>query len=216
MVGNRGAKKPRKAQRREVRKSRARAAPINKSKRKPKPKPNPSERSRAVRGRRRVNLYCGNNRMASVLRDGSSRLGSNHECLRKGFGTGKYVLDGPCEEYYDPIDTRRYWCGSGDPPDGYLRGAAHICFRKGVGAGISARCNGDSGRPGGAGGGGRPSGAGRGGRPGGAGGGGRPGGAGGGGRPGGGLITDSGGATRMTRSKRGIMIRYNAVTTTAY
>ena len=80
---------------------------------------------------------CVGNRLDPRLVRGTHVLGSKYQCLRKGFGTGshlpydpKYLLD------YEPVDPRRFYCGTKDLPEGYFAdGSPAICFRKGLGAG---------------------------------------------------------------------------------
>ena len=86
-----------------------------------------------------MNIYCGNNRLAPELQNGSSTLGTRHQCLKKGFGIGLHKPVPPGYRGYEPIDTTKYFCGNGDIlPDSYdLLGSPSACLRKGIGAGMA-------------------------------------------------------------------------------
>ena len=87
-------------------------------------------------------IYCGNNHNSLELKRGKV-IGTRYKCFQKGIGVGKYVL--PLDpEYagdYDPIDTRKIYCGNKSrlPPEYHIMGNNGICFRKGVGVGRSLK-----------------------------------------------------------------------------
>ena len=82
-----------------------------------------------------MNTYCGNNRLEPSVLNGTRRIGTRYECLKKGFGIGKTLprMDG----LYEAIDERTYYCGNANRlPNGYdLMGSPSICLRKGIGNG---------------------------------------------------------------------------------
>jgi len=83
-------------------------------------------------------IYCGNNKKSPQLKKtrGKPRveIGTRYECFQKGFGIG-YNQPAFIGEY-EPIDTRRYYCGKGELPEGYHDyGTLFQCFAKGVGVG---------------------------------------------------------------------------------
>ena len=87
-------------------------------------------------------MYCGNNRLHPDLLNGTKRLGSRHECLKRGVRVG--VSLSPERSYagrYEHIDNTRIYCGNSSRlPDGYDRiGALFECHRIGVGRGKSIR-----------------------------------------------------------------------------
>ena len=90
-------------------------------------------------------VYCGNNRKASVLLDGSERVGRPSECIQRGFGAALHqpVEDvqafvrthgGPYEKLIDP----QLWFKNKAPPPGAQRAIIPMCFQKGWGAGTAA------------------------------------------------------------------------------
>jgi hypothetical protein len=90
--------------------------------------------------------YCGNNRNHISLTSGTHVQGTNHQCLRKGIGVGYHLpydaaFDPAISPPYDPIDTRRYYCGNANAvPAGYFAmGSASKCMQIGVGVGKSQR-----------------------------------------------------------------------------
>lgn len=83
-------------------------------------------------------IYCGNNSLHPDLLNGTKRIGSRYECMKKGIGTG---LNMPYDEEfnnpYEPIDDTKIFCGDKNIlPEGYDRfGNAPQCLQKGVGIG---------------------------------------------------------------------------------
>ena len=55
--------------------------------------------------------YCGNNSRDAGLRDGTKTLGTRYSCLQKGIGLGKNQPYDPSYMDYEPIDTRKIYCG---------------------------------------------------------------------------------------------------------
>lgn len=97
-------------------------------------------------------LYCGNNRLAPGVRDGTKRLGDRYSCLRKGVGVGLNLpLDPEFAGPYEPIDNTKYYCGKATQlPDGYDRfGSLPKCFQTGVGTGKRLLATGQREGPGG-------------------------------------------------------------------
>lgn len=88
-----------------------------------------------------MNTYCGNNRLEPSVLNGSRRIGTRTECLKKGFGVGLSLprVDNP----YEAIDDRSYYCGNRNTlPRNYdLMGSPSICLRKGIGAGRASSTN---------------------------------------------------------------------------
>jgi len=85
-----------------------------------------------------MNLYCGNNRRHSTLRDGTARIGTRYECLKKGIGVGiNLPYDPEFHRRFVPIDARKIWCGVDDelPASYSILGSRGMCFTKGVGMG---------------------------------------------------------------------------------
>jgi len=85
-----------------------------------------------------MNIYCGNNQLHSGLTNGTSRIGSRYQCLRKGIGLGRSLpydkdYDGP----FQPIDNTKIYCGNDNVlPPGYDRlGNNSTCLQKGVAIG---------------------------------------------------------------------------------
>ena len=69
-----------------------------------------------------ANIYCGNSANYPGLKNGSYRIGSNYECLRKGIGIGKNLpYDKNFSLPYKPIDNRKFYCGKSKIlPAGYF------------------------------------------------------------------------------------------------
>lgn len=89
-----------------------------------------------------MNIYCGNNNSHPPLQMGELQIGTRYRCLRKGIGRGFYLpYDPKYTSDYDPIDTRKIYCGDKDNlPEGYDRlGSLHACLQKGVGIGKRKR-----------------------------------------------------------------------------
>ena len=83
-------------------------------------------------------MYCGNNRLNSGLLDGSVRLGTRYDCLKKGIITGiNLPYDPEYSSEYDPIDDTKIYCGNKNRlPENYdMFGNLPGCLRKGVGIG---------------------------------------------------------------------------------
>ena len=94
---------------------------------------------------RKARVYCGNSRKASVLLDGTERVGRPSECIQRGFGAALHqpVKDveafvrahgGPYEKLIDP----QLWFKNSEPPHGMQRATLPMCFQKGWGAGTAA------------------------------------------------------------------------------
>jgi hypothetical protein len=84
------------------------------------------------------NIYCGNNALHPDLLNGTKRMGTRYECMRKGVGTGLNLpYDEEFNNDYEPIDDRKIFCGDRNIlPEGYDRfGNAPQCLQKGVGIG---------------------------------------------------------------------------------
>ena len=90
-------------------------------------------------------LYFRNLRKASVLLDGSERVGRPSECIQRGFGDALHqpVEDveafvrthgGPYEKLIDP----QLWFKNKAPPPCVQRATLPMCFQKGWGAGTTA------------------------------------------------------------------------------
>ena len=90
-------------------------------------------------------VYCGNSRKASVLLDGTERVGRPSECIQRGFGAALHQLvedveafvrmhSGPYEKLIDP----QLWFKNSEPPHGMQRATLPMCFQKGWGAGTAA------------------------------------------------------------------------------
>jgi len=92
-----------------------------------------------------TNIYCGNNMNSPELGrrrrngKGGKVIGTKYGCFKKGIGVGLYVLplDPEYSGDYQPIDTRKIYCGTKERlPNGYqIMGNNGLCFRKGVGVG---------------------------------------------------------------------------------
>jgi len=87
-----------------------------------------------------IPVYCGNNRLDLEVQSGRQVLGTRHKCLKKGFGTGYYVV-APNRSLilpYEPLVNDKFYCGNRNAlPNGYTRfGTLSQCFSKGVGAGM--------------------------------------------------------------------------------
>ena len=80
-------------------------------------------------------MYCGNNKLDPRITNGTLKIGTRFECLRKGVGVGLHQE--PYKEEFVPIYKERIYCGNKDKlPDGYDRfGSLSQCFQKGVGVG---------------------------------------------------------------------------------
>ena len=85
-----------------------------------------------------MDIYCGNNQLNSGLVNGTSRIGTRYQCLRKGIGLGRSLpydkdYDGP----FQPIDPTKIYCGNeNNLPPGYDRlGNNATCLQKGVAIG---------------------------------------------------------------------------------
>jgi len=85
-----------------------------------------------------MDIYCGNNQLNSGLINGTSRIGTRYQCLRKGIGLGRSLpydkdYDGP----FQPIDPTKIYCGNDNAlPAGYDRlGSNATCLQKGVAIG---------------------------------------------------------------------------------
>ena len=90
-------------------------------------------------------IYCGNNKKARELLDGSERVGRPSECIQKGFGSALHQpvhdvaaflrkFDGPYEKLIDP----HLWYKNSEPPPGMQRCTLPMAFQKGWGAGTAA------------------------------------------------------------------------------
>lgn len=83
-------------------------------------------------------MYCGNNRLAV----GNRRIGTRHECLKRGVGIGMNLPPDP--DYargYEPIVDRKLYCGNRSQlPAGYRAfGTNTECLQMGVGIGKRMR-----------------------------------------------------------------------------
>ena len=94
---------------------------------------------------RKAKPYCGNNKKASGLLDGSERVGRPSECIQRGFGAALHqpvenveafvrMHSGPYEKLIDP----QLWFKNSEPPHGMQRATLPMCFQKGWGAGTAA------------------------------------------------------------------------------
>ena len=94
---------------------------------------------------RKAKPYCGNNKKASGLLDGSERVGRPSECIQRGFDTALHqpvenveafvrMHSGPYEKLIDP----QLWFKNSEPPHGMQRATLPMCFQKGWGAGTAA------------------------------------------------------------------------------
>ena len=97
------------------------------------------------RKNKKSRVYCGNNRKAEVLLNGSERIGRPSECIQRGFGAALHqpvedveafvrMHGGPYEKLIDP----QLWYKNKDPPHGMQRASLPMCFQKGWGAGTAA------------------------------------------------------------------------------
>lgn len=88
-------------------------------------------------------IYCGNNRLDVDVLNGLKTLGTRYKCLKKGFGTGYYVIEADRKMTlpYEPIVINNSYCGDNSVlPDGYESfGSLHNCFTKGLGAGMKKK-----------------------------------------------------------------------------
>lgn len=85
--------------------------------------------------------YCGNNRIHPTVVNGTARIGTMTECLRKGFGVGRRLpYDDAYTGLYEPLTDLRVHCGNGALPPGYaVSGTLPMCLQKGVGMGKRVR-----------------------------------------------------------------------------
>jgi hypothetical protein len=97
------------------------------------------------RSPKKAKIYCGNNKKARELLDGSERVGRPSECIQKGFGSALHQpvhdvaaflrkFDGPYEKLIDP----HLWYKNSEPPPGMQRCTLPMAFQKGWGAGTAA------------------------------------------------------------------------------
>ena len=124
----------------------------------PKSSPPPLERERTRRSKHarepdalarrspeKQKVYCGNNKKARELLDGSERLGKPSQCIQKGFGAALHQpvhdvaaflrkFDQPYEKIIDP----QLWYKNSAPPPGIQRATLPMAFQKGWGAGTAA------------------------------------------------------------------------------
>jgi len=134
----------------------ARAAPEQKLARRPKHAREPATLPRRTRSQeqhqvarprspKKAKIYCGNNKKARELLDGSERVGRPSECIQKGFGSALHQpvhdvaaflrkFDGPYEKLIDP----HLWYKNSEPPPGMQRCTLPMAFQKGWGAGTAA------------------------------------------------------------------------------
>jgi hypothetical protein len=83
-------------------------------------------------------IYCGNNKKHHELVSNVSRLGTRHECLKKGIGVGiNMPLSVDYAGEFEPIDKSRIYCGNNKvKPQGFTRlGSLPNCLQKGIGVG---------------------------------------------------------------------------------
>lgn len=80
-----------------------------------------------------MEIYCGNNQFE--LGPGK-RLGTPHECLKKGVGQGLHSDLSRFNPNYQAIIPDNSYCGSGVVPQGKTLGTPASCLRKGVGLGM--------------------------------------------------------------------------------
>jgi len=83
-------------------------------------------------------MYCGTNALDRDVVNGTKRIGTRYDCLKRGIGRG-YSL--PADDKYlgeyQPLDNTRKYCGiSNILPPGYDRfGTIFECHTTGIGAG---------------------------------------------------------------------------------
>lgn len=87
-----------------------------------------------------VKKYCGNNANYVGLQNGTYVIGSNYECLKKGIGVGLHLpYDKSYTGNYNPIDNRKYYCGTSieipENSDYFAIGSPSKCLHIGVGVG---------------------------------------------------------------------------------
>ena len=123
----------------------------------PKSSPPPLERERTRRSKHaretdalarrspeKQKVYCGNNKKARELLDGSERLGKPSQCIQKGFGAALHQpvhdvaaflrkFDQPYEKMIDP----QLWYKNAEPPAGIQRATLPMAFQRGWGAGTA-------------------------------------------------------------------------------
>lgn len=82
---------------------------------------------------KKKSIYCGNNK----LHDKKVKRGTRYECLQKGIGVGLHSDISNWDDKYEPIDTRKIYCGNeSGTPNGYAyTGNAPMCLQKGIGIG---------------------------------------------------------------------------------
>lgn len=97
---------------------------------------NPKRPPKRVPQNRRT-VYCGNNRRYHGIVNGTHVVGTRYKCLRRGVGIGMNLDDNEPDTGYEPIDTRRVYCGDRNQlPNGYdMFGSLSQCLQKGVGVG---------------------------------------------------------------------------------
>ena len=89
-----------------------------------------------------MSIYCGNNALYPSLLSGGSKLGTRHECLKKGIGVGINLPVDDTYEKYKPIDKTKKYCGNKKLPVGYDRYATLLeCLQTGVGIGKKIKYN---------------------------------------------------------------------------
>ena len=97
-------------------------------------------------------IYCGNNRLHPSVtgqEDGETthQLGTPSKCMEKGFYHGsRQPIDPSYAGRYEPLYTRRIWCGENQLTDEELtnrnldmNGSLVECYRKGFGGGKSRK-----------------------------------------------------------------------------
>lgn len=82
-------------------------------------------------------MYCGNNRLNRRVLSGEVVIGNRYDCFRRGVGLGLKMPIDLDDEYYEPLDDKRVYCGkSSILPAGYDSvGNLPTCLIKGVGVG---------------------------------------------------------------------------------
>lgn len=90
-----------------------------------------------------MEIYCGNNQFE--LGPGK-RLGTPHECLKKGVGQGLHSDLTRFNPNYQAIIPDNSYCGSGVVPQGKTMGTPASCLRKGVGIGMKLQFERSGGR----------------------------------------------------------------------
>ena len=84
-----------------------------------------------------MQTYCGNNSNHPLLVNQQSVLGTRYNCLRKGIGKGYRLPVDNGYENYQPIDTRKIYCGNDNiiPNEYDSMGNLTQCLQKGIGIG---------------------------------------------------------------------------------